>query len=131
RQFAAMPNCAVITFPPLELERDNLLVLALFDNFSGHFCSGDERVAARHVLAIGKHKHVTEGRGLTRIDVEKIHIDRVAFRDAKLSAASLDNCVSHKPFSKEKKPPKVPQMAGLGKRKTRFELRRILAPEAL
>src|ERR1700758_1400616 len=114
-----MPNCAVITFPPPELERDNLLVLALFENFSGHFCSGDERVAACHVLAIGKHKHVTEGRGLTRIDVKKIHIDRVAFRDAKLPAASLDNCVSHKPFSGEKKPAKIPQMAGLGKRKAR------------
>ena len=96
RQFATMSNCAVIPFPPFELERDNLLVLALFENVSGHFYSGDQRVAARHVLAIGEHEHVTEGRSLTRIDTKKIHLDRVAFRDAKLPAASLDNCVSHK-----------------------------------
>ena len=54
-----MPNCTVITFAPLELERDNLLVLALLENFSRHFCSGDERIAVRHILAIGKRQHVT------------------------------------------------------------------------
>src|SRR5437660_1920137 len=55
RQFAAMPNCPVITFPPLVLERDNLPVPPLFENFSRHFCSRDERIAVRHIFAIGKH----------------------------------------------------------------------------
>ncbi len=90
-----MADCAVITFPPLVLERDNLLVLALFENFSRHFCSRDERVAVRHVLAISEHQYIAEGCDLTRIDIEKVHIDRVAFRDAKLPASSLNDCVSH------------------------------------
>ena len=88
RQFAPMPNRAVITFAPLKLKRDDLLVLALFDNFSSHLCSGDERVPMRHVFSVGKHQHVTERRGLARIDIEKIDIDCVAFRDPKLSAQS-------------------------------------------
>ena len=75
-----MPNCAVITFPSLVLKCDHLLVLALFENFSRHFCSGDQRVAVRDVLAIDKHQHVTKSCGLTRIDIEKIYINRVAFR---------------------------------------------------
>jgi hypothetical protein len=62
----------------------------------------------RDVLAIGEHQHVPESRSLTRTDIEKIYINRVSFRDAKLPAASLDNCVSHKPIPGEKKPPKIP-----------------------
>src|SRR5947208_16559827 len=111
-----MPNRAVIPFAPLKLKRDDLLVLALFDNFSSHLCSGDERVPMRHVFSVGKHQHVTERRGLARIDIEKIDIDRVAFRDAKLPATSFDDCVSHS-FSGEKKPPTIPHLSGLGKRK--------------
>src|SRR5436309_9876002 len=91
-----MPNRAVVTFAPLVLEGDNLLVLPLFHDFSRHFCSRDERVAVCHIFAIGKHEHVTECRGLSRIHIEKIDINRIAFCDAKLSASSLDNCVTHK-----------------------------------
>jgi hypothetical protein len=68
----------------------------------------------RHVFSIGKHQHLAEGRGLARIDIQKIDIDRIAFRDVKLSAAGLDNCVSH---VSEKKPPKLPQMDRFDKRK--------------
>src|SRR5207253_6291408 len=100
-QFAAMPNCAVIAFAPLILERDNLLVLALLDHFSRYLCSGNDWVPMRHVLSVGKHKDITEGRCLAGIDIEKIDIDRVAFRDAKLSASGLNNCVSHKKFGRK------------------------------
>src|SRR4029077_13484794 len=96
RQFTSVPNRAVIAFAPLVLERDDLLVLPLLDNFSRHLCSGDERVALRHVISVGKHQYVAKRRGLARIDIEKIDINRVAFRDAKLPASGLDNCVSHK-----------------------------------
>jgi hypothetical protein len=110
-----MPNRAVVTFASLILERDDLFVLTLFENFSSDLCSGDERVSVRHIFTVGKHQHVAEGRGLARIDIEKIDIDRVAFRDAKLRAASFDNCVSHE-FGEEK-PRKIPQMARFDKRK--------------
>src|SRR6266403_4314970 len=96
RQFATVSNCTVIAFASLVLERDDLLVLALFENFSRHLCSRNERFAVRHIISVGKHQYITEGRGLARSDLENIDIDRVAFRDAKLPATSLNDCVSHK-----------------------------------
>ena len=115
RQFATMANCAVIAFASLVLERDDLLILALFENFSRHLCSRNERLAMRHIISVGKHQYVTKGRGLAGIDLENIDIDRVAFRDAKLSATSLNDCVSHK--GSGRKPPKIPQLDSIGNRK--------------
>jgi len=109
-----MPNRAVIALAPLVLERDDFFVLALFQNFSSDFCSGDEWTPVRYVFSVGKHQHLAKSRGLTRIDIQKIDIDHIAFRDAKLSTASLDNCVSHE---SGKKPPKIPQMSRFDKRK--------------
>ena len=94
-QFATMSNCAVISFASLVLERDDLLILALFENFSRHLCSRNERLAMRHIISVGKHQYVTKGRDLSGIDLENIDVDRVAFRDAELSATSLNDCVSH------------------------------------
>jgi hypothetical protein len=68
----------------------------------------------RHVFSIGKHQHLAEGRGLARIDIQKIDINRIAFRDVKLSATRFNNCVSH---VSEKKPAKLPQMNRFDKRK--------------
>ena len=109
-----MPNRPVIALAPLVLERDDFFVLALFQNFSRDFRPGYKRVPVRHVFSIGKHQHLAEGRGLAWIDIQKIDIDRVAFRDAKLPAAGFNNCVSHEP---EKKPSKLPQMRRFDKRK--------------
>jgi hypothetical protein len=116
RQFATVTDRAVITFAPLVFERDNFLVLALFQNFSSHPSSGDEWVAVSHVFSIGKQQYITKRGGFARFDIEKIDIEGIAFRDAKLPATSSDDCVSHS-FSGEKKPPKIPQITGLGKRK--------------
>ncbi len=110
-----MPNRAVISFAPLILERDDLFVLPLFQNFSSDLRPGDERVPLCHVLSVGKHQHLAEGRSLTRIDIQKIDIDRIAFRDAKLPAASLDNCVSHEPERKSR--PNFHRWVGLTSRK--------------
>jgi hypothetical protein len=55
RQFAAMPNRAVIALTPLVLECDDFLVLALFQNFSGDFSPGYKRAPLRHVFSVGKH----------------------------------------------------------------------------
>src|SRR5438094_7908104 len=89
-----MPNCSVITLTALIFKRDHLLVLALLEHFSCYLCSGDKRIAVCYIFTIGKHEYVSEGRGLARIDVDQVDIDRVAFGVAKLSAASLGNCVS-------------------------------------
>src|SRR6266700_5113005 len=96
RQSATVANCAVIAFAPLILKRDNLLILALLENFSSHLRSRAKWIAMCHVFSAGKHQHVAEGRCFAGIDLEKIDIDRVTFRDAKLPASSFDNCVSHK-----------------------------------
>jgi hypothetical protein len=97
-----MADRAVIAFAPLILERDDFFVLALFHNFRSDLRPGDEWAPMCYVFSVGKQQHLAEGRGLTRIDIQKIDIDRIAFHDAKLSAASLDNCVSHEPERKSR-----------------------------
>src|SRR5438309_2370659 len=110
------PDRAVITLAPLVFEGDDFLVLTLFDNFSSHLCSGDERVAVSHIFSISKQQYITERGSFARFDIEKIDIEGVAFRDAKLPATSSDDCVSHS-FSGRKKPPTIPHPSALGKRK--------------
>ena len=105
-----MPNRSVIALAPSVLERDDFLVLALFHHFSSDLCPGYKRASVRHVFSIGKHQHLAEGRSLAGIDVQKIDIDRVAFRDAQLPATSFNNCVSHEP---EKSRPKFHRWVGL------------------
>src|SRR5437870_2663015 len=60
-----------------------------------------------------------EGRCLAGIDLEKIDIDRVSFRDAKLPASSFDNCVSHKLSWGRKSRQKFHRPAGLANGKLR------------
>jgi len=91
-----MSNCPVIAFAPLVLKRDDFLVLALFENFSSYFCTGDEWVSMRHVFSVGKQQHITEGGSFAGFYVQNIDVYRIAFRDTKLPASSFDNCVSHK-----------------------------------
>src|SRR6516164_8551729 len=93
REFATVTDSAVITFAALVFERDDLFVFALFDNFDrGRFA---------------------------RLNVQKIDVDCVAFRDAILPTASFDNCVGHKIFPGEKKPRKISQNVPSDKRKGR------------
>jgi hypothetical protein len=56
----------------------------------------------RKVFPVGVHQDIAKRRGLPRLNVEKIDIDCIAFRDTILSAASFDNCVSHKVSRGEK-----------------------------
>ena len=39
RQFAAMPDGAVITFAPFKLERDHFFIFALLENLSSNLCA--------------------------------------------------------------------------------------------
>ena len=98
-----MPNRPVITFAASVFEGDDLFVFALFDNLSG-----DLPFAVRHVLSIDVHQHL-ESRRFAFIGVEKIDIYRIAFGDAILPTASLDDCVGHNVFPGRKKPRKVTQ----------------------
>jgi hypothetical protein len=116
RQFATVADRAVIAFAALVFERDDFLVLALFENLRGYLCSRDEGVPVSYVFSIRKQQYITKRGSFARFDIEKIDIEGVAFRDAKLPATSFDDCVSHS-FSGEKKPPTIPHLSALGKRK--------------
>ena len=60
------------------------------------------------LAAIDVSNHFERSR-LARLNVQKIDIYRLAFRDAILPSTSLDDCVGHKVFSGEKKPRKISQ----------------------
>src|SRR5450432_3054473 len=95
RQLAPMSNRAVITFAAAIFERNDLLVLALLDYFTGHSRAFDQRRALRHFLAIADEKHIGENAFLADFGVEIIDINDVTFSDAVLSTAGFDNCESH------------------------------------
>jgi hypothetical protein len=90
-----MANGPVITFAAAIFERDHLLVLALLDDFAGNGRAFDQRAAMGELVAIAMEKDIAENGLLPRVAFEKIDIDDVALRDAMLSAACFDNCVSH------------------------------------
>src|SRR2546423_10243312 len=120
RQFTAMAHRAVITFSPAIFERDDLFVLALLDDFAGDGRPFDERRAMRDLVAVGVKKDVGKHAFFAGFLIEEIDIDDVAFRDAMLSAASFDNCVSRtkKPGATPgAKPRKVPQVRRFDKGK--------------
>ena len=71
----------------------------------------------RDLVAVGMKEDVGEDTLLAGFLIEEIDIDDVAFRDAMLSAASFDNCVSHTKKPGEK-PRKVPQVRRFDKRKS-------------
>src|SRR5438105_4740555 len=91
REFTAMADGAVITFAPSVFERDDFFVFALLDDFSG------DLPAVADLFAINMHQYFERGR-FARLHVQKIDIHRVAFRDAILPSASLDDCVGHRVF---------------------------------
>src|SRR5438270_2646165 len=95
RELPPMPDRAVITFPAAIFERDDFLVLALLDHFARHSRALDQRRAVSNLVAVAVEKDIREHAFFARFLIEEINIDDVAFRDAMLSAASFDNCVSH------------------------------------
>src|SRR2546423_4753723 len=109
RQLPPMADGAMITFSAAILERDDFLVLALLEHFARHGRTFDERRAVSMGVAVAVKKDIGEDAFLARFLIEEIDIDDVSFGDAVLSAASLDNCVSHAKKPGEK-PRKVPQV---------------------
>src|SRR4051812_44471208 len=94
-QLAPMPDGPVIAFAAAVFERDDLLVLALLDHFPRDRCALDERRSVRDLVAIHVEKDIGEHTFFAGFFIEEIDIDNVSLRDAVLSAASFDNCVSH------------------------------------
>ncbi len=82
-----MPNGTVITFAAAILERDDLLVLALFDYLTSHSGAFDQRRALLEILAVTDKKHIAENTFLADLNVKEIDLDDVAFGNAVLSAA--------------------------------------------
>jgi hypothetical protein len=109
-EFATVTDRSVITLATPILEGDDLFVFAPLNHFSRDFS------AVADLSAIDVHQDFERG-GLARLGVQKIDINRVAFRDAILPATSLDDCVSHKVFSGEKKPRKITQKRSFGNQK--------------
>jgi len=95
RQLSAMADGPVITFTTTILERDDFFVLPLFDDFASDGGAFDQRVPKRKRLAIAMKKHIGKHAFFSRFLVEEVHINDVALRDAMLSTACFDNCVSH------------------------------------
>src|SRR5436190_24053655 len=90
-----MADGSVITFPASILERDDFLVLPLLDDLA---CDGgpfDQRTAVSKILPVAMEQDVAKSGFIARLALEEVDIDNVAFGDAMLSAACLDNCVSH------------------------------------
>src|SRR3954468_6234632 len=95
-QLPPMSDGAVITFAAAIFESNDLLVLALLDDFACNGCPLDQRAAVGDLVAIRVEKHIGEHPFFAGLFIEKIDIDDVAFRDTVLPAACFDNCVSHK-----------------------------------
>ena len=82
-----MTDRAVIAFAPTILERDDLLVLFLLDDFTVNSGTFDQRRAMGKVLAVADHEDIGEDALFADFRVEEINLHDVAFRDAVLSAA--------------------------------------------
>ena len=95
-QFAAMADGPVITFAPAIFEGDDFLVLALLDHFASD-TGARKSTGCRGLDSSPSACMSTSSKVIfcARFTCEQIHIDRVAFCDAILSAACFDNCVSH------------------------------------
>ena len=106
-----MTDRAVITLAALVFEGDDLFIFALLDHF------GRDLAAIADFSAVDVHQYL-KGGGFAGLDVQKIDINRVAFRDAILPAASLDDCVGHKVFPRGKSREKSHRTGLLATRKS-------------
>src|SRR3954452_13644249 len=94
-QFPTVADRAVIAFPAAIFESDDLLVLALLDDFTCDRRTLDERGAVGQVLAISEQQNIREDTFFTDFSIQEVHVDDVTFCDAMLSAAGFDNCECH------------------------------------
>ena len=87
-----MTDRAVIAFPTAVFEGDDLLVLALLDDFAGNRGAFDQGGSVRHVVAVAVKKHIRENAFFADLRIEEIDVDDVTLGDAVLATACSDNC---------------------------------------
>ena len=90
-----MADGAMISLTPAIFEGDDFLVFAMLNHFASHGRAFDEGSAVGDVAAVAMKKNVAEDGFLALLAFEKIDINDVSFRNAMLSAACFNNCVSH------------------------------------
>jgi hypothetical protein len=90
-----MTNRPVITFSAAKFKCDHFFVFALLDHFCRDLRTSYEGTSVRQFFTIGMKEHIAKDGLFPDFRFEQIDIDRIAFRDPILSAAGLENCVSH------------------------------------
>jgi len=90
-----MPDGPVIAFSAAILESDDLLILALLDDFTRDGGAFDERRAVSEMVPIAVKKNIGEYPFFTHFSIEEIDINDVAFCHPMLSTAGFDDCESH------------------------------------
>jgi hypothetical protein len=95
RQQAAMTHGAMVAFAALVFEGNNLGRLLLLNHLSGDGRARNQWGANRNALPVGNQEDLVKLCLRTRLDVELLNLDYVAFRDAVLLASCLYDCVCH------------------------------------
>lgn len=91
-----MAHRPVVAFTAAVLERDDLGVLALFDDLADDGSALDGGAAVREFVAVRVEKHFGESGFRAGFDVEFFHVDNITFGYLVLFAAGLEDYVCHK-----------------------------------
>src|SRR5690606_23491385 len=76
-----------------EFDDTNLVVTTLFNHFSGHLGTADQRLANSDLVTVCNQQHFVEVNAFAGADFQLLDFQRVAFFNAILLATGLDNCV--------------------------------------
>src|SRR5690606_15767351 len=76
-----------------EFDDTNLVVTTLFNHFSGHLGTADQRLANSDLVTVCNQQHFVEVNAFASADFQLLDFQRVAFFNAILLAIGLDNCV--------------------------------------
>ena len=84
-----------VVLPALHLEDDDLLVLAVLDDLTGHRSALEGRKASADVGAVGAENDVVEGDRIASLALETRDADRLPRLDTELLAAGANDGVRH------------------------------------
>jgi hypothetical protein len=97
-KLATVTDGAVVALAALEFESDDLVVLVLLDDLGLHRSSGNERGAEVDFVAVDDEEDIAKGGLFAGLEVKLLNAQDVAFGNAVLLAAGLDDCVGHGKF---------------------------------
>lgn len=80
----------------LEFERDHLVGTDLVNDLGGDRGTCKEGASHTDAVTVAGSEDLVKGHGVTHRNVEFLHFDLVACRDAILLPTGLDNCVCHR-----------------------------------